>query len=136
LVAPFSDPKVVAACGPFRYGGHWDRLSGNWLSNVVRPLLFRLGFTALPGPNFAVRKKAFLEVDGFKFPDGSFPQGYPDYEDILLGLKLRRLGKVLLIRDLWVINSPRRFPQGMGDYLVRGNIRLLTYIFWMLTGKI
>lgn len=136
LIAPFSDPEVVAACGPFRYGGWWDILSGNWISNAVRPLLFRLGFTPLPGPNFAVRREEFLAVGGFKLPDGSFPRGYPDYEDILLGLKLRRRGKVVLIRDLWVTNAPRRFPRGMIDYLVRGNLRLLIYATWMITGKI
>ncbi len=136
LIAPFSDPEVVAACGPFRYGGWWDLLSGNRLSNAMRPLLFRVGFTPLPGPNFAVRREAFLAVGGFRLPDGSFPRGYPDYEDVLLGLKLRRRGKVVLIRDLWVTNSPRRFPRGMVDYLVRGNARLLTYIVWMITGKI
>ncbi|MGY4707534.1 glycosyltransferase family 2 protein [Candidatus Bipolaricaulota sp. J31] len=136
LIAPFSDPEVVATCGPFRYEGWWDLLSGNWISNAARPLLFRLGFTPLPGPNFAVRREEFLAVGGFRLPDGSFPQGYPDYEDILLGLKLRRRGKIVLIRDLWVTNSPRRFPRGMLDYLVRGNLRLLTYVAWVLTGKI
>lgn len=136
LLSPFADPRVAATCGPFRYRGRWDLWSGNHLSNAIRPLLFRFGLTPLPGPNFAVRREAFLRVGGFKLPDGSFPKGYPDYEDILLGLKLRRVGKVVFIPDLWVTNSPRRFPHGLRDYLVRGNLRLLTYLFWMATGKI
>lgn len=136
LISPFSDPKVVATCGPFRYRGRWDFLSGNWLSNSIRPFLFRIGLTPLPGPNFAVRREAFFAVNGFKFPNGALPCGYPDYEDVLLGLKLRRLGKVVLIPDLWVTNSPRRFPKGMCDYMLRGNVRILLYLYWIITRRI
>ena len=136
LTSPFSDPGVVATCGPFRYRGGWEFWSGNWISNAIRPFLFRMGLTPLPGPNFAVRREAFFAVNGFKFPNGTLPCGYPDYEDVLLGLKLRRVGKVILIPDLWVTNSPRRFPKGVCDYMLRGNVRILLYLYWIITRRI
>ncbi len=131
LVSPFEDPRVVGVCGSFVYEGGYRLLSFNFL----RGPLLKLGLTGFPGPNFAVRKQAFLSAGGFLLPDGNFPQSYPDFEDILLGLKVRRLGRIVYLPDLVVRTSSRRFPRALVQYQ-RGWFRLLRYLWWSFRGSL
>jgi len=55
----------------------------------------------VPGVNMAVRKKAYLEVGGYK-KDKYF-------EDLDLSLRLRKKGKVLFLRNILVVTSYRRY---------------------------
>lgn len=135
LLSPFSDPHVVGVYGLTRHESVKDL--GARIFRLWQRLHHSLGLPIFLGPNFAVRKEAFLEVGGFREPDGSFPTGYPEADDFLLGLKLVRLGKVVFLPDLYVYTSPRRlsaknFPRELVLY-ARRYFRLLR---WHYTGKL
>lgn len=68
-------------------------------------ITWRSGHPYFSGANFAVRQDAFLKVHGFRSPkDGRI---YSDWEDVQLGIKLHRLGKVCYLPDLIVLTSAR-----------------------------
>ncbi|MBC7092458.1 glycosyltransferase [Candidatus Bipolaricaulota bacterium] len=107
------DPEVIAVFGPFR-GKPSSAPSA--LGNHLLPLLetgvvvgqrvaWRTKAPLFSGANFAVRREAFHRARGFR----SLRCGhiYTSSEDILLGSKLRRLGKVRYLPDLVVLTSAR-----------------------------
>ncbi|MGC9530174.1 MAG: glycosyltransferase [Candidatus Bipolaricaulaceae bacterium] len=120
----FRDREVVAAFGGIRYDG--------WLSLVSRlyPLVqlasFLLRRPMFPGANFAVRRDAFRQAGGFRLPDGSFPRGYPEAEDVRLGLKLSQLGRISFLPRACVITSARRLQELHGLLLSLRSLR--TYL--------
>jgi len=135
ILSPFSDPRVVGVYGTTSHQGKKDLWAGvfRWWQR----LFHALGIPIFLGPNFAVRKEAFLEVGGFREPTGSFPTGYPEADDLLIGLKLSRVGRVVFIPDLRVPTSarrvvPRRLPRELFLY-VRRDARLL---YWHCRGKL
>jgi glycosyltransferase involved in cell wall biosynthesis len=70
-----------------------------------------LGLPQFSGANFAVRRGAFFQVDGFRSPkDGHY---YRRSEDIQLGLKLHREGKVRFLEDLAVWTSARKLNKDL-----------------------
>lgn len=108
------DPKVIAVFGPFR---HKPASASSSLANYLAPyferglmlgqrVTWRLGSPHFSGANFATRREAFLRVRGFHSPkDGRI---YSTWEDIQLGLKLHRMGKVCYLPDLVVLTSARK----------------------------
>jgi len=108
------DPKVIAVFGPFR---HKPASASSSLANYLAPYFerglmlgqrgaWRLGSPHFSGANFATRREAFLRVRGFHSPkDGRI---YSTWEDIQLGLKLHRMGKVCYLPDLVVLTSARK----------------------------
>ena len=66
---------------------------------------WRFGHPYFSAANFAVRREAFLKAGGFRSSkDG---QIYSDWEDVQLGMKLHRIGKVCYLPDLVVLTSAR-----------------------------
>ncbi|RLE31035.1 glycosyltransferase family 2 protein [Candidatus Acetothermia bacterium] len=135
ILFPFSDPRVVGVYGTTSYRGLKDLWAGTF--RWWQRLFHALGIPIFLGPNFAVRKEAFLKVRGFREPTGSFPAGYPEADDLLIGLKLSRVGKVLFIPDLCVPVSarrvvPHRAPREFLVY-VRRDAKLL---YWHWRGKL
>lgn len=109
------DSDVVAVFGPLRTKSASAPTSlGNFLlpyldTGLVRgqQLAWNLGRPLFSGTNFAVQRKAFLKAQGFQsLKDGLV---YANGEDILLGLKLHRLGKVQHLPELVVLTSARKF---------------------------
>jgi len=120
------DPEVVAVFGPYRHK------PGSAPRTPVRPLIplyeeglilgqravWRLlGLPHFSGANFAVRQEAFFNVGGFRSPDGRL---YSDWEDIQLGFKLRRLGKVRYLPDLVVLTSARKLRPASARNMIAG----------------
>ncbi len=84
----------------------------NQLIPMTNPLLtsflqvsHALSFPHFCGANFAVRKRFFEQVGGFRARDGRF---YRASEDVQLGLKLRKIGEVRFLKDLAVYTSARK----------------------------
>lgn len=108
----FRDPEVVAVTGSAHY-----KSKSKVTRNLVKfsyyaylKLHFAVGKPSLSGLNLAVRKKAFYEIKGLD-------TRYNIFGDIELGLRIKKVGKVLFIKDLSVVSSPRRWQKGsLEDY--------------------
>lgn len=117
LLSSFREPQVLSVYGSLRFEGQ-----GFMMRLVERCFLLwqrinhSLGWPAFCGSNFAVRKTAFTSV---KRPpsNGSSCSAKPELQ---LCFKLRRLGEVRFLPELFVVTSPRRM-QGLSliTYTVR-----------------
>ncbi|HDI11064.1 MAG TPA: glycosyltransferase family 2 protein [Candidatus Acetothermia bacterium] len=134
LTAPFSAADVVGTYGDVVYGDELKALA--WIFNNGRRFLNVFGLGGLPGQNFAVRRSAFEAVNGFYTPKGNLVYGYPEYEDLWLGLKLIRLGRLVAIPKLCVLSSPRRFKSSKTIfYYFRGVPRVSRMLWWATVGR-
>ena len=66
---------------------------------------FALGKTGLSGLSFAVRKEAFYKVNGLD-------TRYRIFSDAELGLRIKKIGKVVFCKDLLASTSARRMKKG------------------------
>lgn len=132
--------NVIAVFGPIRAK---PRSAPSALSRAFLPIMEttvllgqRLAICAkaplFSGANFAVRREAFFAVGGFRSPRTG--QIYASSEDILLGLKLRRLGKVLYLPDLVVWTSARKVEVGDPRWTTKTVAGCLRLPLWMLLG--
>ena len=114
LTEVFRIPEVVGTYGPLALEGRGPFVRGaEKFFRFWQQLNHRLGRLLFCGPSFAVRKRAFEEVGGFK-RGGTF---YEDDEtDIRLAFKLRRVGKVVFLPRVMVLNSARKLSgwRGLG----------------------
>ena len=135
LIAPLSDPQVVETVGGLVYEG--QNLIPSLIDSVWQRSLHRLGLTTATAANLAVRKTAFEQVGGFYLPNGDFPRGYPELEAMWLGMKLRHVGKIVLLPRLRVITSPRRIKNPkMAYWWSLGYLRKAgRFGYWELTGR-
>jgi len=111
IVAPFIDPAVIGTFGTIELTGQriWARL-GHALFSGFQAANLRLGHPLFCGPNFAVRREAFRDVDGFR-ANGEYPD---EAEDVRLAQKLKKRGKIVFLPDSKVIVSSRRLDKGQG----------------------
>ncbi|HDL84816.1 MAG TPA: glycosyltransferase family 2 protein [Candidatus Acetothermia bacterium] len=111
IVAPFADQAVVGTFGTIKLTGQpiWTRL-GHALFSGFQAANLRVGHPLFCGPNFAVRKNAFRDVDGFRV-EGEYPD---EAEDVRLAQKLKKRGKILFLPHNKVIVSSRRLDKGQG----------------------
>ena len=111
IIAPFNDLAVIGTFGTIELTGQriWTRLGHAFFSGFQAANL-RLGHPLFCGPNFAVRKEAFLDVDGFRV-NGEYPK---EAEDVLLAQKLKKRGKIVFLPGNKVIVSSRRLDKGQG----------------------
>lgn len=114
------------------YGGMYRLYSGPVTSRIAVEhgmyYLYSLGriFSkgwVLIGPNFAVRRDAFLKVGGF---NTTLLQG----EDIDISQKLQKVGKVVLNKDLYVLASGRRFKDGLIPGLISYGLNWPAKVFF------
>lgn len=110
-VAPFRDPAVVGTFGTIELTGSriWT-LPAHSLFSWFQALNMLLKRPLFCGPNFAVRKDVFRDVDGFKV-NGEYPD---EAEDVQLAQKLRKRGKIVFLPHSRVIVSSRRLDKGQG----------------------
>lgn len=95
---------VVAVCGPdspfenrFRY-----RLLYFFI-NLFSDVAYRMGVVGTRGTNTAVLREKFFEAGGYT--------DYPLCDDVELGFRLKRLGRVVYTRETMVMASARRFEK-------------------------
>ena len=111
IVAPFADPAVVGTFGTIELTGKrlWTSL-GHTLFSGFQAANLRVGHPLFCGPNFAVKKDAFHDVDGFRL-NGEYPE---EAEDVLFAQKLKKRGKIVFLPGNKVIVSSRRLEKGQG----------------------
>lgn len=99
----FADPKVVAVFGPvYLFDGPWPfRLMSRTMFSLFLRLSVIIRRPNLNGMNFACRAEAYKKVGGFntKLITG---------EDVELGHRLQRVGRVVYRTDVKVHTSARR----------------------------
>lgn len=99
----FADPQVVCAYGPVYF------MDGSWLYKKVGAAVFTaflkwnkfLKKDHVAGMNFAVRKTAYDKIGGFRADLWTA-------EDVDLGLRIRKEGKVVYDKNICVYTSVRR----------------------------
>ena len=121
ILANFEDKTVVAVCGldnP-REKTAASRLTFKLLRTFIRATS-RLGYYCLGGTNSAFKKAAFLNIDGYR--------NLPHSDDVDLGFRMRKIGKIVFDKDIDVAISTRRFEkQGYMKVLwiwFKGDLRL------------
>jgi peptidoglycan/xylan/chitin deacetylase (PgdA/CDA1 family)/GT2 family glycosyltransferase len=125
------EPETVVISGPYAYcdAGRIARIAsyGNFISIIIDQL-FRKAFnkgSAVWGCNFAVRRKALLEVGGF---DTSIRFYGEEYE---LSLRLRKAGKGGIIPWLFVLTSARRLKRiGVVNQYWNWVVDYFSVLFW------
>lgn len=122
----FLDSKVVGATGSMHIDAK-SKITGR-LIDIAYLIIMHIGvFIGKPnlsGFNFAVRRQAFLKVDGINALFGMS-------SDVDLGVRLSKIGKIRMVNGLHVTTSFRRFEKSglfptLWDY-VRGHI----YAAWL-----
>jgi len=106
IARDFSDPEVIGVGGVLkpRDPRLIDRIMFKINSDWWYRLTARFGFYQLGTPNCAYRRDAFLKA-------GGFDESLSMLEDTELSLRMSKLGKLIIDKDLWVYNSARRFKQ-------------------------
>jgi len=121
------DKKTIAVSGPCRINDcSWLK---NTIFNLLQPtvmILYRLvfGHFWLTGSNFAIKKSVYVRSGGFN------PQ-LNALEDIELGFKICRIGKIKFISSLPVQSSGRRFKQGY----IKNLLAYPGVFFWFLLSQ-
>jgi glycosyltransferase involved in cell wall biosynthesis len=122
----FTDPDVVAVTGSayYRSTSKTKRYLGKISYYIYLKLHFTLGKPSLSGLNLAVLKTAFKEINGLD-------TRYQIFGDIELGLRMKKIGKVVFCNKLSVATSPRRWKMGsIEDYYKYFNSYFKT--IWLL----
>ncbi|MEM1572987.1 MAG: glycosyltransferase [Candidatus Methanomethylicaceae archaeon] len=113
---------VIAVCGPDEPLENDVKLKILYnIINIISYIAAKLGIIWTRGTNTAVLKKAFLLIGGYK--------DYPICDDGELGIRLKKIGKIIYANDIKVKASARRFKKhGILKVLIewaRGDILVL-----------
>lgn len=115
IAQTFSDPKVVAVYGPVYFLEGRTQLFYrfmNLMSKLFFTLTHTLGRDHTIGENFAVRKSAYQTIGGFNLH-------LPTAEDVDLGYRMKKAGKIVFLPQLIAHTSNRR--------LARQKLRFFTH---------
>jgi len=128
IVAPFADSAIVGTFGTIELTGQriWTRLA-HALFSAFQAANLRVGHPLFCGPNFAVKKDAFRDVDGFR-ANGEFPD---EAEDVLLAQKLKKRGKIVFLSGNKVIVSSRRLDKGQGLRYTGHHVGVYFKVCWL-----
>ncbi len=103
----FEDEKVVGATGSIvPKGSFLYQIIARFFYDGFLILHEKIGRPHLIGFNFAVRKDAFEKIGGLN-------EKYTMSPDVEVGLRLKRLGEVVFIKDMAVVPNMRRFNSGL-----------------------
>ncbi len=121
----FQNEEIIAITGPARLDTSFKNVKSmaENLYIFFNKLNFALGKPHLSGFNFAVRRNAFVKVGGL---DTRYLIG----SDVNLGLRLKKLGKIMFVDDVIVTTSNRRWEnntlKALSEYT-----RAYIYTVWL-----
>ncbi len=121
----FEDKDVVAVTGyaDYSYNSKISRYLWKFSYKTFMKAHFALGKPNIIGPNLAVRRNAFLAIKGLD-------TRYEISSDTELGLRIKKVGKVVFCPELSVTTSPRRWQKGsLEDYYK--NINSYLHVVWL-----
>ncbi len=96
----FVDPGVVCVYGPTHFYPGFTLL--NFLGDIFQKITRLLNKDHVYGMNFAVRRSAFEKIGGYNLT-------LHTAEDVDLGYRIRKIGKIVFNPNMKVLTSPRRF---------------------------
>ena len=99
------------------YGSVWMK-DGSWWLNFLAKYIYTwfmyisrfFGNDNVTGMNFAYRKDLFEKVGGYDLELKSA-------EDIYLGQRLKKYGKIIFDPSIYIYTSPRKFEKGFWRFL-------------------
>lgn len=121
----FQDEAIVGMTGPVELANtNWfyKSLAKYGYTLYVR-LLFLFGKTIFTGMNFAISKEAFDKIGGIN-------KALLSNEDVDLGIRASKAGKVIFASDLVVYTSARRLEKSPLGFLGHHAINALGYLFF------
>ncbi len=128
IVTPFDDPQVAGVFGTIELTGGrvWPHIAHTFFKwfQAINMLIKRPLFC---GPNFAVRRRAFIDVGGFMV-DGEYPD---EAEDMRLAQKIDNAGKIVFLRNLKMIVSSRRLENGEGLRYTGHHAGVYLKVWWL-----
>lgn len=105
ILMHFKRKEVVGVCGPNEpIERKFRARAAYFVINFIHPLSSLFNLTGMPGNNTAFKKSAFLSI-------GGYDTDAPYLDDIEMGLRLRKAGKVVFDRNLMVKISMRRLEE-------------------------
>ncbi len=111
----FADPRVVGATGSVRVKekSRLESVLSSGCYNLFVRINFLIGKPHLTGFNLAVRAKALNEIGGLNVNFTMSP-------DVDMGLRIKKLGKVIFLKKMLTLTSMRRWDKGffkaLGEY--------------------
>lgn len=108
----FQDEEIAALTGPVTYTlkSKVKRKLMRASYHIYLKIHFALGKPSLAGVNLALRKDVFHKIKGMD-------TRYHIFGDVELGLRIKKVGKVVYCKDIPVLASPRRWEKGsLEDY--------------------
>ncbi|GBR76434.1 glycosyl transferase GTA-type super family [Candidatus Termititenax persephonae] len=129
IAEAFADERVVCAYGPvyLRDCGAFLKFLGAFFYNTIFLNFGRLiRRDNVSGQNFAIRKSAYDAIGGFR-------ADLVTAEDVDLGLRVRKLGKVVYVKKMRVHTSARRLLAEGPLHFIGHNV--LNFLRITLTGK-
>lgn len=112
IIKHFDNSEVALFYGSVRMnGGPWYlRFLAHYVYTGFLYISRLFGKDNVTGMNFAYRKDLFLKAGGYDLKLKSA-------EDVFLGQKLKKYGKVIFDPKIFVYTSPRRFEKGFWKFL-------------------
>ena len=122
IITTFNNKNIIAVCGPD--GPIEKDIKSNIIFFVIRNIILissYFGIYCLGGTNSAFKKKDFLKIGGYR--------DLPHSDDVDLGFRLNKIGKIKYNKKLFVKFSTRRMKKdGYSGVLwtwLKGDILLL-----------
>ncbi len=108
----FDDPKTALFYGSVRMNGGpvYLRFLARYVYTCFLHISRWFGKDNVTGMNFAYRKDLFIKAGGYDL-------NLKSAEDVFLGQKLKKYGKVVFDPKIFVYTSPRRFQKGFWRFL-------------------
>jgi glycosyltransferase involved in cell wall biosynthesis len=132
IVQEFSrDKKVVGLTGRVEIleRNLLSKVAFLFFQNIFYPLNFLLGKTIFNGQNFAIKKWAFSKIGGLN-------TSLHSAEDADLGVRLGKVGKVILSPKALVLTSARREKEGISlNFLLRWPLSYLKLVWGINLGN-
>jgi Predicted glycosyltransferases len=128
MLEAFNDENVIAACGLIKpYENTLKARIFSLLWNLFIRIMFLIHFPHTSGEcSIIVKKEYFNKIGGFN-------ENLSAFEDVDLGLRLSKFGKIKLMKNCYTIASLRRFERE--GYLKWIIIWLLIGIYYLFTKR-
>ncbi len=124
------NPKLVGITGIIDgWGGSFFyNLAYKWINSLFIQFSFLCGKPGFQGQSFAFRKSAFLKIGGFR-------TDIHTGEDLDLGYRMSKIGKIRFLPKTIGISSLRRTKEGLLKTIPRGLISYLKVVWRIPIGK-